>query len=171
MTIQTSIQTTTKTQPYTKSLEDELDWKLLDQLYGVTSQISNFCFEIKKFCITTEFVVLALMAKFTENKLDSSLFITGLAIPVCFWFLDSVAYYYQVSIRGTMDNIRVRIEKRNNGQLTSTSGVPIINPDRIEISKRKRIFNATINHSMWLYVLIISADIAAWALYIQGTIK
>lgn len=76
-------------QPYAKSLEDELDWKLLDQLYGVVSQISNFCFETKKFCVTTEFVVLTLLAKFTSDKLDQALFITGLAIPVCFWFLVS----------------------------------------------------------------------------------
>ena len=39
--------------PYTKTLQDELNWKLVDQLYGVVAQISGFCFEIKKFCVTT----------------------------------------------------------------------------------------------------------------------
>jgi hypothetical protein len=53
--------------PYYKTLQDELDWKLLDQLYGVVAQISSFCFETKKFCVTTEFVVLTLMIKFTEG--------------------------------------------------------------------------------------------------------
>lgn len=171
MNIKTTIPDSTTTKPYTKSLEDELDWKLLDQLYGVTSQISNFCFETKKFCVTTEFVVLTLMVKFTENKLDSSLFITGLAIPVCFWFLDSVAYYYQVSIRGAMDNIRERIEKRNKGQLTTISGLPAINPNRVKKPQGKRVFDAAANHSMWLYGFIILADIIAWALYVEGIIK
>ena len=35
--------------PYVKTLEDELDWKLLDQLHTAVAQISNFCFEIKNF--------------------------------------------------------------------------------------------------------------------------
>ena len=38
---------------YTKSLEAELDWSLLNPLHGVVSQTSNFCFETKKFCVTT----------------------------------------------------------------------------------------------------------------------
>src|SRR5258708_29521344 len=83
-------------QPYEKTLEDELDWKLLDQLYGVVSQISSFCFETKKLCVTTEFVVLTLLAKFTTDKLDHSLFVTAMVVPLCFWFLDAVVYYYQV---------------------------------------------------------------------------
>jgi hypothetical protein len=83
---------------YTRSLDDELDWKLIDQLYGIVSQISGFCFETKKFCVTTEFVVLAFLAKFTVNKLDHSLFVSGLVILLCFWILDSVAYFYQVKI-------------------------------------------------------------------------
>ena len=51
--------------PYTKTLQDELDWKLLDQLHSVVAQISGFCFDTKKFCVTTEFVVLTLIVKFT----------------------------------------------------------------------------------------------------------
>ena len=68
--------------PYTKTLQDELDWKLLDQLSGVVSQISSFCFETKKFCVTTLFVVMTLMVKFTSDKLDDSIFVAGLLIPL-----------------------------------------------------------------------------------------
>ena len=92
--------------PYTKSLQDELDWKLLDQLYGVVAQISSFCFEIKKFCVTTLFVVMTLMIKFTSDKLDHSIFVAGLLIPICFWFLDATGYFYQVKLRGTMESSR-----------------------------------------------------------------
>lgn len=35
--------------PYIKTFDDELDWKLFEQLHGVVSQISSFCFEAKKF--------------------------------------------------------------------------------------------------------------------------
>ena len=57
--------------PYAKTLQDELDWKLLDQLHGAVAQISNFCFEIKKFCVTTLFVAMTLIIKFTSDKLKS----------------------------------------------------------------------------------------------------
>lgn len=158
-------------QPYTKSLEDELDWQLLDQLYGVVSQISNFCFETKKFCVTTEFVVLTLLAKFTTDKLDRSLFVTALAIPICFWFLDSVAYFYQVSIRGTMDGIRERIKVRSQSQLITTSGTQVIASDRVNKPRKCRIFDAAVNHSMWLYGFLIVADVIVWRLYAVGVIK
>jgi len=157
-------------QPYTKSLEDELDWKLLDQLYGVVSQISNFCFETKKFCVTTEFVVLTLLAKFTTDKLDHSLFVAGLAIPVCFWFLDSVAYFYQVSIRGAMDAIRERIKKRNQEQIVIASGVPTIAPERVNKPLKGRVYDAAINHSMWIYGFLIGADGVVWGLYLVRVI-
>ena len=87
-----------KLEPYIKSLADELDWKLLDQLHNAVSQVSGFCFEIKKFCVITTFVVLTLLVKFTSDKLDHSLFVAGVLIPLCFWFLDSTGYYYQVKL-------------------------------------------------------------------------
>ena len=158
-------------QPYIKSLDDELDWKLLDQLYGVVSQISNFCFETKKFCVTTEFVVLTLLAKFTTDKLDHSLFVTGLAIPICFWFLDSVAYYYQVSIRGTMEGIRERIKTRSQSQLIASSGIPVISSDRVNKPQKLRIYDAAVNHSMWLYGFLLVADVIVWVLYVAGFVK
>lgn len=157
-------------QPYTKSLDDELDWKLLDQLYGVVSQISNFCFETKKFCVTTEFVVLTLLAKFTTDKLDHSLFVAAFVIPVCFWFLDAVAYYYQVSIRGAMDALRERIKDRNEDCLITTSGIPVIAPERVNKPPWQRIYDAAFNHSMWMYGFLIGADVLVWCLYIGRSI-
>lgn len=156
--------------PYTKSLDDELDWKLLDQLFGVVSQISNFCFETKKFCITTEFVVLTLLVKFTADKLDHSIFVAGLIIPVCFWFLDAVAYYYQVKIRGAMEAIRKQIKNRHREQLVNSSGNPVIEPERINKALHCRVFDAVVNHSMWIYVFLIIADLVVWRLFTCGAI-
>lgn len=162
--------------PYVRSLEDELDWKLLDQLYGVVSQISNFCFETKKFCITTEFVVLTLIVKLTTDKLEHSIFISAFVIPLCFWFLDSVAYYYQVSIRGTMESIRQRIKNRNQAQLVTTMGSQAIVPEviassRIHKDSLKNVSDAVFNHSMWLYGFLIGIDCIVWGLFAVGAIK
>jgi hypothetical protein len=157
--------------PYTRTLQDELDWKLVDQLYGVVSQISGFCFDIKKFCVTTEFVVLTFVAKFTKDKLDDSVFVAGLLMAVCFWFLDATAYYYQVKLRGTMDSIRERIKKRDDVSLLTVDAPRIIAPERVDVPFEKRLRNAAINHSMWLYALLVSIDLVAWSLFHNGGIK
>lgn len=157
--------------PYTKSLQDELDWKLLDQLYGVVAQISSFCFEIKKFCVTTMFVVMTLMVKFTSDKLDHSIFVAGLLIPICFWFLDSTGYFYQVKLRGTMESIRQRLASRDAKPLVAASGAAVIAPSRAAASIRDRVVDAGFNHSMWLYVLLVFIDVVVWLLFVVGGIK
>lgn len=156
--------------PYTKTLQDELDWKLLDQLSGVVSQISSFCFETKKFCVTTLFVVITLMAKFTAEKLDDAIFIAGLCIPLCFWFLDSTGYFYQVKLRGTMEQIRLRLASRDLKPLVS-AGAGIIDKARVDIPIYRKVNQSVFNHSMWLYVVLIAADLVIWWLLSAGRIK
>lgn len=157
--------------PYTKSLQDELDWKLLDQLYGAVTQISSFCFEIKKFCVTTLFVVLSLMVKFTSDKLDNSIFVAGLLIPICFWFLDATGYFYQVKLRGMMESICQRLALRNEISLVTANGVAVIAPSRVEASTRKRVYDSGFNHSMWLYALLLLIDSVVWSIFFIGGIK
>jgi hypothetical protein len=157
----------TEQQLYVKTLEDELDWKLLDQLYGVVSQISGFCFEIKKFCVTTVFVVLTLLVKFTKDRLDHSLFVAGFVIPLCFWFLDAVAYYYQVKLRGSMDAIRARIVERNPRQVILFGAGRVISPARLERRGILRVKDAALNHSMWLYGFMVFIDLLVWAIFME----
>lgn len=157
--------------PYTKTLQDELDWKLLDQLSGVVSQISSFCFETKKFCVTTLFVVMTLMVKFTSDKLDNSIFVAGLIIPLCFWFLDSTGYFYQVKLRGTMEQIRSRLASRDKRPLVEADGTGIIAKDRVDIPNYRKVLEAALNHSMWLYAVLIVANLAVWALFSIGRIR
>jgi hypothetical protein len=157
--------------PYTKTLQDELDWKLLDQLYGVVAQISNFCFETKKFCVTTEFVVLALMVKFTKDSLDDSIFVAGLLIPLCFWFLDATGYFYQVKLRGTMETIRERLAVRGHETIVAADGARVIAPERAASALHQRVLSASFNHSMWLYGILVTADLFVWGLYAAKAIS
>jgi len=156
--------------PYTKTLQDELDWKLLDQLHSVVAQISNFCFEAKKFCLTTEFVILSFMIKFTKDALDHSIFVAGLLIPLCFWFLDATGYFYQVKLRGTMESIRKRLASQDQEALLAADGAKVIAPERASSSIAERLIEAFFNHSMWLYAILVIADVIAWALYVKGLI-
>lgn len=157
--------------PYTKTLQDELDWKLLDQLSGVVSQISSFCFETKKFCVTTLFVVLTLMAKFTSDKLDDSIFVAGLCVTLCFWFLDSKGYFYQVKLRGTMEQIRLRLASRDFKPLVAANGTGIIEKNRVDIPIYRKVLDSAFNHSMWLYAVLVVADLVIWWLFSIGKIQ
>lgn len=158
-------------EPYVKSLQDELDWKLLEQLYGAVSQISGFCFEIKKFCVTTIFVVLTLMVKFTSDKLDNSIFVAGFLITLCFWFLDATGYFYQVKLRGTMESIRTRLASRDSQQLVIEPKGQVIEPSRASAPLHKRVVDAGVNHSMWLYALLVAIDLLVWLLFAVGVIQ
>ncbi len=157
--------------PYTKTLADELDWKLLDQLHSAVSQISGFCFEIKKFCVTTTFIVLTLLVKFTSNELDNSLFVAGALIPLCFWFLDSIGYYYQVKLRGTMEVIRTNIKERADINIITNNIEKVISKERIEKPWYLKVKDSFFNNSMWLYVFMIITDATVWVLYESGNIS
>ena len=158
----------TEFKPYTRSLDDELDWKRLDQLYGVVTQLSGVCFETKKFCVTTEFVILALLAKLTDGALDRAFFIAGAGIPLGFWFLDSVAYFYQVKLRGAMDDAYDRIRERNRRHLIDGAGALVISQERVARPTARRVADAVLNHSMWLYALLLVADLVVWNAFRLG---
>ncbi|WP_139218588.1 hypothetical protein [Nitrosomonas aestuarii] len=88
-----------------RTFQDELDWTLFDQLHRVVLQISGFCFRTKQICLTLVVAVVGLLIKFTDSGLDHSIFVAGAVIPAGFWFLDSVAYFYQSKMRGLMASI------------------------------------------------------------------
>ncbi len=156
--------------PYEKNLEDEIDWKILDQLEGAVSKISGNCFEIKKLCVTTLFIVLALLAKFTNNHIDRSLFIAGILVPLFFWALDSIGYYYQQNIRCAMEGIVERINKRNNTESHPDIAYYIISRKRIEQAKALKMVTSAFNWSMLLYGIIIFVDIILWIIIYPKTI-
>lgn len=139
-------------------------------MYGVVAQISSFCFETKKFCVTTEFVVLALMVKFTSNHLDHSIFVAALVLPLCFLFLDATGYFYQVKLRGTMESIRRRFDARDGTGILTHQGTQVIAPERASSPAYERVFESVFNHSMWLYGFLIAADLVVWGVYVSGAI-
>jgi len=155
---------------YKRTFEDELEWNLLDQLHRVVLQISTFCFRTKQICLTVEFVVIGLLVKFTENKLNESIFVAGLVIPLCFWFLDGVAYYYQVKLRGVMDNIREKLRNRNSTTLVAAGQERVIEQERTVRSQLSKLGSSFINHSMWLYYFLLCIDIILWILFRRGII-
>ncbi len=156
---------------YTRTVEDELDWSLLNQLHAVVLQIGTFCFRTKQICLTVLVGVVGLITALTSDKLDTSIFVAGLLIPICFWFLDSIAYFYQVKLRGVMDGVRDRIHKRHSESLLRGPNAEVISDERTSRSSVERVRDAFFNHSMWLYYILIIVDISLWAAFKQGAIQ
>lgn len=156
---------------YIRTVEDELDWSLLNQLHAVVLQIGTFCFRTKQVCLTVLVGVVGLIIALTSDKPDTSIFVTGLLIPVCFWFLDSIAYYYQVKLRGVMDGIRDRIHQRHSEGLLRGPNAEVIANERTNRSSAQRVEDAFFNHSMWLYYFLIVIDCVLWIAFTQGLIK
>ena len=155
---------------YERTVEDDLDWSLLDQLHAVVLQIGTFCFRTKQVCLTLLVGVAGLIATFTSDKLDQSVFVAAGVITVCFWFLDSIGYYYQVKLRGIMDGVRDRIHKRHAEGVLRGPNAEIISDTRIQRPVARRLLDAFFNHSMWLYLFLIVLDIALWGCLSAGII-
>lgn len=160
-----------ETAKYERSLEDELDWSLLAQLHRATLQTGTFCFRTKQICVTVEIAVVGLLARSFGHKLDHSVFVAGLLIPLVFWFLDSTGYYYQVKIRIVMDEIRARLLERNTQGVISTGAPKVIEESRSSGSAATRFREAFVNHSMWLYLILAIIDVALWVAFAGGLIQ
>lgn len=156
---------------YKRTIDDELDWSLLNQLHSVVLQMSTFCFRTKQVCLTVLVAIVGLIATFTSEKLDTSVFVAGALIPICFWFLDSIAYYYQVKLRGLMDSIRDQIYKRHGESVLRGPNLEVIADTRIDKSATKRLQDAFFNHSMWLYLVLFLINCVLWGAYLVGSIK
>lgn len=157
---------------YERSLEDELDWSLLEQLHRATLQTGTFCFRTKQIYVTVEIAVLGLLARFLGDKLDHSVFVAGLLIALVFWFLDSTGYYYQVKLRIVMDEVRTRLLERNRQGVISSGGAQkVIEESRSSESGTRRFREALVNHSMWLYLIIAIIDVVFWVAFSGGLIQ
>ena len=98
---------------YKKSFEDEIDWKIIEQLHNATSRFSSSSLEFKKFYFTILGIVTPIIYKISGEGLDYSILITPLIISIFFWFLDSFTYYYQEKLREKMDSHFEKLKKRN----------------------------------------------------------
>jgi hypothetical protein len=156
---------------YNQSIEDKLDWSLLEQLYGVVLQIGTFCFRTKQVCLTVLVGVTGLIATFTQDKLDASIFVAGAVIPLSFWFLDSVGYYYQVKLRGVMDGVRDRLHQRHGEDVLRGPNAEVISNSRTDKPVRNRLFDAFFNHSMWIYLFLLITDLVLFVAFSSGSIK
>lgn len=130
---------------------DELDKIQIDQLHKATLNFSNNSLETKKLCVTAQIAVYTLLAGiYKESPLSSlviSLELVGFFIPVLFYAVDVVLYFYQDRLRENMNNKINSIRKRHG-----LKSEPIIR-------NKKRLWRSFINGSQVLYLGLLIASV------------
>lgn len=137
---------------YQKSLDDELDWTLVNQYHAAVLQISQKSFEIKKLTIVTLAAVLTFISKLSEYRIDSPFFVSAYLIIILFWFLNSYTYYFQIKLRIKISEHLKNIKLRNAKNVTDLSNVYVIEPERI---KKSFLRKSILNRSMWIYYILL----------------
>lgn len=167
--VQTNERMTTNTE-YKKSLEDEIDWKIIDQLHTATLNFSTTSLELKKIFFILIGIAVPVLIKLAGDKLDTSLFITIYLLGLTFWFLDSFTYFYQEKLREKMDKLFEQIKRRNKNPLIQTSKKEdefTLENNRTGSNRKRRSFT---NPSVRLYMFIVVLNSIGYVLYLIGII-
>lgn len=150
---------------YKKTVEDEIDWKIIDQLHSATLNFSTTSLELKKLLFVLVGIAVPSLIKLAGDKLDLSLFVTIYLLSVTFWALDSFTYFYQEKLREKMDKHFSLIKERNSEILISSNEVSddfTLENDR---TSTHRIRRSVLNSSAWVYMAVIALNTVALLLY------
>lgn len=144
-----------------RSIEEEIVWARIEQFHAAVLQISRNCFVLKQICTALLVGILTLLYGL-DDELSEAFFVAGVAIPLGFWFLDAMSYFYQEKLRMRINDSFYEIRRRSaQTQVLGRHGDVI----ELERSAEKRHLRSVFNHSMWLYPLLIIASGILWVMY------
>ena len=145
--------------------QDDLDTQSINQLHAVVLEISKSCFELKKLCATVLGASMTLVASFTRQSLDPSLFVGATLVIAFFWIADAQSYYYQEKVRIRMKELQEGLLSRSSGlRLVDGVGMPIT-MQRSSWPRWKRVFHSVFNWSMMFYGGLIALVVIVSVLY------
>lgn len=177
---------------YKKSLDDTIDWAIIDQLHSATARFSTTCTEVKKIYISVLAIVVPVIIQLSGNeqdkfKLDHSLFVSIYIITPIFWYLDSYSYYYQEFLRSLIDKRFEKIKSRhliqdeenkssnlgksaeNNKEVSHEEPKVILKEEYTLDDKRKandRLWRSIKNPSVMIYPVILAINTILFILFI-----
>lgn len=149
---------------YKKSLEDEIDWKIIDQLHNATAKFSSASLEFKKIYFTILGISTPVIFKLSGDTFDIALLLSPLVISAFFWFLDSFTYFYQEKLREKMDKHFEILKERNlvKSDIAEKKQTDENHEEYTLENKRKkenRLFRSIINPSSAFYPILIILNI------------
>lgn len=150
---------------YKKTLDDEIDWKIIDQLHTATLNFSTTSLELKKIFFVLVGIAVPSLIKLSGDKLDISLFVTLYVLSFTFWFLDSFTYFYQEKLREKMDKLFNQIKARNTKTIVISDSSKQDFTIEKERTNKDRFFRSIFNSSVRLYWILISLNTLAIVLF------
>jgi hypothetical protein len=140
---------------YKRTLEDEIDWKVIDQLHAATVNFSTTSLELKKLFFVLVGIAIPSLIKLANDKLDISLFITLYIFTITFWFLDSFTYFYQEKLREKMDLHFNQIKSRNKETLLMPAHIKQDFTIELNRTKKNRLWRSVSNPSVRFYFVLL----------------
>lgn len=152
-------------QEYKKTLADEIDWKIIDQLHNVTLNFSSKSLEIKRIFVIFIGILVPVALQLSKNTLSWALFSSLYVVIISFWLVDSYTYYYQEKLRGLMNKKFESISLRNG---TSDTKDFVIDPKRVKKKGLKSLVKSMFNFSHLLYYIMIILNLITSLMYWKG---
>jgi hypothetical protein len=154
-----------KNREYKKSLDDEIDWKVIDQLHAATVGFSTTSLELKKIFLVLLGIAVPTLLKLAGDQLDLSFFVTIYLLICTFWFLDAFTYFYQEKLREKMDLRFNSLRTRNSEGLVSSNGKRLEFTIEVNRTYTGRLRRSILNYSLWIYYLFFMLNTLAFMLY------
>lgn len=152
---------------YKKNLEDELDWKVIDQLHTATVNFSTTSLEIKKLFFVLIGITVPSIIKLSGDKLDLSLFITLYVLILTFWFLDSFTYFYQEKLREKMNWHFNEIRCRNKESLIVSEAIKQGLTIESYRTNKNRLWRSAFNPSVRFYFVLFALNTLTLFLFLN----
>lgn len=146
---------------YKKSFEDEIDWKIIDQLHNATNNFSSSSLEFKKIYFVLLGILTPIIFKLGDNKFDIALLITPFCLSIFFWILDIITYYIQETLRENMDKHFEKLKERNSNTSENNDEYTLPN----NRTKKNRLYRSIFNNSAFFYPIILLLNIILFILY------
>lgn len=155
---------------YKRTLDDEIDWKIIDQLHTATVNFSTTSLEIKKLFFVLIGIAVPSIIKLSGDTLDLSLFVTLYILTFTFWFLDSFTYFYQEKLREKMNWHFNEIKNRNKESFIITDSIKvglIIESNR---TSKNRLWRSAFNPSVRFYIVLFALNTLGLWLFLNKNI-
>ena len=140
---------------YKKTLEDEIDWKIIDQLHTATVNFTTTSLELKKLFFVLVGIAVPSLIKLSGDKLDLSLFITLYILTFTFWLMDSYTYFYQEKLREKMNAHFTEIKNRNKENFILLDTIKQSLTIEENRTKVNRLWRSVSNPSVRFYFILL----------------
>lgn len=156
---------------YKKTLEDEIDWKIIDQLHTATVNFSTTSLELKKLFFVLVGIAVPSLIKLAGDKLDTSLFVTLYILTLTFWSLDSFTYFYQEKLREKMDKLFNQIKSRHKEVIIVPNEIREAFTIESTRTDKGRLWRSVSNPSVRIYLVLFGLNTLAIFLFYCDLIR